>query len=118
MTSTDLTAEDVLWDLEPLLPAPDDAGLEALLSAAEAKADALTEFRGQVAEIDADRFVELMRGMAEVQELIGRAGSFAGLDFAADTTDPERGARMQKVDNFTLLAGSGIASKGRPSGDD
>ena len=27
-------------------------------------------------------------------------------------------ARMQKVDNFTLLAGSGIASKGRPSGDD
>ena len=30
MTTTDLTAADVVWDLAPLLPAPDDAGIEQL----------------------------------------------------------------------------------------
>ena len=30
-TDTDLTAADVAWDLEPLLPAPGDAGLDDLL---------------------------------------------------------------------------------------
>ena len=39
-----------------------------------------------------------MRGLAEVHDLIGRAGSFVGLDFATDTTDPARGARMQRVE--------------------
>ena len=39
-----------------------------------------------------------MHGLAEVLDLIGRAGSYAGLDFATDTTDPARGARMQRVE--------------------
>ena len=39
-----------------------------------------------------------MHGLAESLDLIGRAGSYAGLDFATDTTDPARGARMQRVE--------------------
>ena len=39
-----------------------------------------------------------MTGLAEMLDLIGRAGSYAGLDFATDTTDPARGARMQRVE--------------------
>ena len=31
-------------------------------------------------------------------DLVGRAGSYAGLEFATDTTDPARGARMQRVE--------------------
>ena len=88
MTATDLTAGEIVWDLDPLLPAPDDAGLAQLLDAADAKADELATYRGKVATIDADGLVAFMQGLAEVHELIGRAGSFAGLDFAADTTDP------------------------------
>jgi len=106
MTATDLTADGIVWDLEPLLPAPDDAGLEQLLDAADAKADELAKTHGAVAELDADGLVAFMRGLAEVHDLIGRAGSFAGLDFAADTTDPARGARMQKVDERTAVIGT------------
>ena len=98
MTATDLTADDIVWDLNPLLPAPDDSGLEQLLATADATADRLAGFHGRVAALDADGLFEFMQGLAEVHDVIGRAGSFVGLDFAADTTDPERGARMQKVD--------------------
>ena len=36
--------------------------------------------------------------MAELAELIGKAGSYAGLRFAVDTTDAELGALMQRVE--------------------
>jgi oligoendopeptidase F len=106
MTTTDITADDVVWDLAPLLPAPADAGIEQLLAAADAKADELAEFHGRIGELDADGLVEFMQGLAEVHDLIGRVGSFVGLDFSTDTTDPVRGARMQKVDEQSAVIGT------------
>ena len=95
MTTTDLTASDVVWDLAPLLPAPVDAGLDQLLAEADALADELAAFHGRIAKLGADALVSFMTRLAEVHDLIGRAGSFVGLDFAADTTDPgaRRGCR-------------------------
>jgi len=98
MTATDLTADDVVWDLAPLLPAPGDDGLSALLDQADALTEQLAASRGRVADFDAADLADFMRGLAEVQDLIGRAGSYVGLDFATDTTDPARGARMQRVE--------------------
>jgi oligoendopeptidase F len=106
MTTTDLTADDVAWDLAPLLPAPGDAGLAALLDAADARADALATKRGGVANFTADDLVEFMHGLAEVSELVGRAASYAGLDFSTDTTDPARGARMQRTDERATTIGT------------
>src|SRR5439155_26681876 len=82
------------------------ACLGRLAAPAEAEADGLAKTHGAVAELDADGLVEFMHGLAEVHDLLGRAGSFAGLDFAADTTDPARGARMQKVDERTAVIGT------------
>ncbi len=98
MPPTDLTADDVVWDLAPLLPAPGDDGLSALLDQADTRTDQLAASHGRVARFDATELADFMRGLAEVQELIGRAGSYVGLDFATDTTDPVRGARMQRVE--------------------
>ena len=106
MTATDLNATDVVWDLDPLLPTPDDAGLEQLLAKADALADTLAASHGRVAEFGGDELIDFMTGMAEVHDLIGRAGSFAGLDFAADTTDPARGARMAKVEERSTVIGT------------
>ena len=47
--------------------------------------------------MDAARSLRLMASMAELQELIGRAASYAGLRFAVDTSDPANGALMQRV---------------------
>ena len=38
-----------------------------------------------------------MRELEEINELIGRAGSYASLEFATDTADPARGALLQLV---------------------
>src|SRR3954464_7404412 len=105
-TDTDLTAADVAWDLDPLLPAPGDAGLDELLDAADVAAEKLTRSRGQVADMDAAALATFMHGLGEVSELIGRAGSFAGLSFATDTTDPVRGARMQRVEERATAIGT------------
>lgn len=92
----DLTAADVAWDLEPLLdsrPAVDD-----LLGEADAIADELAEFRGRVATLDAGELASFFTRMAELHDLVGRAGSYAGLKFAVDSNDPANGALMAKVE--------------------
>jgi oligoendopeptidase F len=97
-TEADLTASDVLWDLAPLLPAPAEKGLDELLDRADAQAEVLARTRGHVADLDASGLAAFMHGLAELLDVVGRAGSFVGLEFATDTTDPARGARMQRVE--------------------
>ncbi len=97
-TDADLTAAEIVWDLEPLLPEPSDRGLADLLDAADGRAEELAKTRGHVAELDAAGLTAFMERLGEVLDLVGRAGSYAGLDFATDTTDPARGARMQRVE--------------------
>ena len=99
VVDNDLTAAGVVWDLAPLLPEAGDAGLTQLLDQADTRADALAAQRGRVASFDANALAAFMEGLAEVQDLIGRAGSYAGLDFSTDTADPARGARMQRVED-------------------
>jgi len=96
--TSDLTAQDVVWDLDPLLPQPGEAGVAALLDRADAIADELARARGRVAAFDADELAAFMHRFAELHDVVGRAGSYAGLFFSADTTDPARGALLQKVE--------------------
>jgi oligoendopeptidase F len=102
-TDADLTAADVLWDLGPLLPDPGDPGLNELLDRADARADELELTRGKVKDLDADGLSAFMNGLAELLDLVGRAGSYAGLEFATDTVDPVRGARMQRVEERSTV---------------
>src|SRR5664279_1705026 len=101
MTTTenaDFTAADVAWDLEPLVDGQGAAGVDAALDAADALATSIEARRGTIADLDAAGLADVMHEMAELAELIGRAGSYAGLRFAVNTTDPELGALMQRVE--------------------
>jgi oligoendopeptidase F len=98
MTTTDTTADDVAWDLTTLLPEPGEAGVKALLDQADALAAELAEARGRVADFDADALATFMTKLAQLYDLVGRADNYAGLDFSTDTTDPARGALMQRVE--------------------
>src|SRR5919108_216195 len=64
----DATLEAASWDLEPLVGG-----------------------RG------ADGVADAMHELAAIHDLDGRAGSYAALSFSLDTTDPERGALMQRA---------------------
>lgn len=98
ITETDLTAGDVAWDLEPLVDGRGVEGVDARLDAADAFAGRIEARRGRVASLDAVGLAALMADLAELHEQIGRAGSYAGLRFATDVTDPEHGALMQRVE--------------------
>jgi oligoendopeptidase F len=91
-------AAGVRWDLSHLYASPDDPGIEGDLDGAHAAAVAFAErYRGRVAALSA---VELARAVDELealQEPAARAGSFAGLVFAADTLTPRHGALLQHV---------------------
>lgn len=86
------------WDLEPLVDHEGRTGVEHLLSEATRLASAFRErYVGQVAKLDAKALAEAMHELEGIQDLSGRASSFAGLDFSTDTADPPRGALLQQA---------------------
>lgn len=98
IAESDLTAADVAWDLEPLVEGKGSAGVDELLAEADRLVDAVETRRGTVASLEIDELVTLMQELARIGELVGRAGSYAGLRFAVDTSDPDRGALLQRVE--------------------
>ncbi|HEV3094367.1 MAG TPA: M3 family oligoendopeptidase [Solirubrobacteraceae bacterium] len=95
---SDPELERTAWDLDPLVAGNGADGARAQLSEARERAQALAaRHAGKVAELDRDSLLAAMRELGELQELIGRAGTYAGLRFSCDTADPENGALMQEV---------------------
>jgi oligoendopeptidase F len=95
---SDPELERAAWDLDPLVEGRGADGARAQLGEARARAQALAErHAGKVVELDRDGLLAAMRELGEIQELIGRAGTYAGLRFSCDTADPENGALMQEV---------------------
>jgi oligoendopeptidase F len=91
------TLEEVVWDLDHL--AAGEAGVEAALAEADERGAAFAErYRGALEEIDAAGLRAAMEELAAINDLVGRAGSYAQLRFSTDTADPSRGALMQRVD--------------------
>ncbi|HYI98660.1 MAG TPA: M3 family oligoendopeptidase [Thermoleophilaceae bacterium] len=94
----DEALEAARWDLQPLVHGRGAEGVLALLDEAQQSADLFAEsYRDRVAELDAAELAEAMRELEEIGDRVGRAGSYAALDFSVDTQDPERGALMQQA---------------------
>ena len=85
------------WDIDSLVEGRGAEGVDALLAEARERAAGLAQQKGAVAEFDGARLGEFMAEYGVVSELVGRAGSYAHLWFATDTSDPERGALLQRV---------------------
>jgi oligoendopeptidase F len=94
MSATD---EAITWDLSDLLDGGGEEAVDGFLDDAGRRADRLAERRGAIGTLSGDEFTAMVQEVAAVHELLERAGSYAYLRFAADTTDPANGARMQHV---------------------
>ena len=92
----DLTAEEISWDLDPLVDGAGLEGVNRLLDQAEALTTELEGWRGRIADLDASELASAMTTLAKIQDALGRAGSWVSLRFSVDTSDPARGAAMQK----------------------
>ncbi len=94
--TTDPDLEGIAWDLTDLAKDPDD--VEGMLASALQQATSFAErHRGRLAELDSPGLAHAMRELAEIEEIVGRAFSYAALSFATNTADPPRGALLQRV---------------------
>src|SRR4051794_6846762 len=94
----DPVLQETTWDLDPLVDGRGADGAVDALDDCERRATAFAErHAGRVAELDGPGLVEAMRELADLEELAGRAATYAALRFATDTADPERGALLQRV---------------------
>lgn len=94
----DEALEAARWDLQPLVEGRGRDGVVELLDEAKRRADAFADgYRGRVAELDAAGLAEAMRELERIVDRVGRAGSYASLDFSVDTQDAERGALLQQA---------------------
>lgn len=90
--------DDVAWDLEHLVDGEGPAGVDRLLDEATEKATAFAEAHaGKVAALDGPGLAAAMAELADIHDMVSRAGSYASLRFSADTQSPENGALMQRV---------------------
>jgi oligoendopeptidase F len=86
------------WDLTPLLDGDGRAGAEGMLDEARERSMKFADsYAGKVPELDSAGLRGAMFELEAINELIGRVGSYASLQFATDTADPARGALLQLV---------------------
>lgn len=98
-------AEDVLWDLSIFYTSPDDPAIQRDLDAVTEKVEEFAAaYRGRVAQLDAEEMVDAMIEQEAIQDAAGRISSYAFLNYSTDTTDPQRGALVQKItENNAML---------------
>jgi oligoendopeptidase F len=101
---TDLTAADVAWDIDSILP--DGTTPADLFDRADALADGLTTLRGRVGSLDATELAAAMHTAAEMHDLMARASYHAMLAFTTATDDPARGAAMAAAQERSTAIGT------------
>ncbi len=90
-------ARGVRWNLADLYAEPAEPAIERDLDAAEAAAEAFAKrYRGCVASLDAAGLAEAVDALEALLEAPARAGAYASLRFAADTSAAANGALLQR----------------------
>ncbi|MFC0408874.1 M3 family oligoendopeptidase [Roseomonas elaeocarpi] len=95
------------WDLSDLYAATDDPKLAADLDRAEAEAQALeAEAAGKLEGMSGDALAAVIERFERVEEILGRAVSYAQLRFSGDATDSENGRFYQTMQERATAIGS------------
>ncbi len=91
-------ADNITWNLDDLVAAPAAQGIDAILAEADRRVDAFVSlYRGKVATLSAREMSNLLTEYEEVIESVGRAESYASLSWSTSSSDPARGALLQRV---------------------
>ncbi len=89
-------AEHVRWDLRDLYP--DETALQQDLAQGLAQAEAFyVRYHSKIASLDAEALAEALRQYEAILDRLGRAYTYAYLNWATQTEDPACGALLQQV---------------------
>ncbi len=87
-----------VWDLSDLYDRQDSPELASDLTEADASADAFAaRYAGRLGSLDAPALAAAIAEYERIDELLGRAGSYAGLLFAGDSEDSAIGRFSQSI---------------------
>ncbi len=89
-------AETVRWNLDDLYPSEDVLETDLAQAFSEAEAFA-TAWRGKVASLSPGEMANALEQLENIQDRIGKAYTYAFLQWATDTGDERRGALLQHV---------------------
>jgi len=97
-TGTDAIGALPRWDLGDLYDAPTSPALSADLDRAGADAEAFAaRYKGKLGDLSGAELAAAITEYERIDEVMGRAGSYASLLFAADSTSPEVGQFSQTM---------------------
>jgi oligoendopeptidase F len=95
---TDPELEQTAWELGALVDGEGPEGVGRRLEEALTRSRAFAErYAGRLGELDRAGLAEAMQELGAIHDLVGRAGTYAALDFSTDTSDPARGALLQRT---------------------
>lgn len=91
-----MTHDDIRWDLSHLYPDPDalKADLADALTQAE---DVRSRYRGRLAQLPIPDLKEAYTALGHLNDRVGRAYTYAYLNWSTQTTDAQAGALLQEV---------------------
>ncbi|WEJ32866.1 M3 family oligoendopeptidase [Devosia sp. SD17-2] len=94
-----------VWDLSDLYPGKDSPEFKTALTEAKALASKFeADYKGKLVELTkAGKLVQSIKDSEKLEDLGGRIGSFAFLQYAQNTTDPDRAKFMGDI-NEALTA--------------
>jgi len=79
-----------VWDLRDLYPGPQSEAVQIDLKKAAAEARRIKQrYEGRLAPLAEDGLGEAISAYESLSEVLGKLGAYAGLLYAADTTNPE-----------------------------
>ena len=96
MKSTETGAEHVHWDLTDLYESADILRSD-LEDAEKEAANFAHQYRGTIASLAPGQFADALHTYEELLDRVGRAYTYAYLNWSTDTEDPQRGALLQHV---------------------
>jgi oligoendopeptidase F len=90
--------EQTAWDLGALVDGEGPEGVARRLEEALTRSRAFAErYAGKLDGLDSAGLAEAMGELGAIHDLVGRAGTYAALDFSTNTADPARGALLQRT---------------------
>ena len=93
-----LGTQDVLWDLKDLYDNPKDKKIESDIYRCEKEAAALNlKYSGKLGNLKPQELETLVKNLEEVAITMGKLATFAYLNFATQTDNPEAGALLQEI---------------------
>jgi oligoendopeptidase F len=100
-------AEGVRWDLSPLLASADDA--RKLFDAGLERSRAFeARYRGSLSAITAPELAAALVELADIENMLSRASSYAHLREATDVTDPENRDLSAAIDRGLVEASNAL----------